>query len=373
MDFEINDIRTPIKLLNPTLDFDSIYTFYYDETNNLKKFYVKEDDFNYSFCSNFVLGGVLYEGSKPQLQDFFDGLNLQPNIKEVKLKHIAFGEFQDCLKSKKLDVLLKRIITSPLYLHYTTLNFLYWSIADIVDSAITNSEIAQQLGMPFAYKLKNDLYFLCKHEIDSVISLLHYYKYPNLKKEDVVPFINSLVSLFHEYEDDYRFHLGLTSLKQILKESKKKESLPFIMDEEDYILLKNFTSLYLAPLYTFKNSNHIFDKEENIQNALKEYRLLDNGIPFNNYSFEDSKNDVLIQVSDILVGLVGKMTTFINTHNSDEIIIQIRQFDDTQLANLDNYLELVNKSDKKNRAFFNNIDSYEEVSKLKMIFDIRNK
>ncbi|MEL7600247.1 MAG: DUF3800 domain-containing protein [Proteiniphilum sp.] len=373
IDFEVNEIRTFIRLSNLTLDFDSSFTFYYDETNNIKTFYVKEDDFNYSFHSNFVLGGVLYEGNKPPLDDIFQGLRLQPNVKEVKLKHIAYGEFQDCLKSTKLDVFLKKIIETPLYLHYTSLNFLYWSIADIVDSAIVNSKIAQQLGMPFAIKLKNDLYFLCKCEIEDVIAIFNHYKYPNLKKENIIPFINSLSHLFVKYEDDPNFHLGLTSLKQILRESEKKESLPFIMDEKDHVLLENFTHFYLAPLYKFKNSNHIFDNENDVQTAIGEYRLLDNGVEFKNYVFEDSKNDILIQVSDVLVGLVGKMTAFINTHTHSEIREVIGQFSDIQLVNLDNYLDLINKSDFKNKAFLHNVDSYEEVNKMQLISDIRNK
>lgn len=54
IDFEVNEIRTFIRLSNLTLDFDSSFTFYYDETNNIKTFYVKEDDFNYSFHSNII-------------------------------------------------------------------------------------------------------------------------------------------------------------------------------------------------------------------------------------------------------------------------------------------------------------------------------
>lgn len=372
-DFEITEIREKIKLLNSSLDFDSIYTFYYDETNNVKRFHVTEEDFNCSFQSNFVLGGVLYEGERPLLQDVFSDLKLQPNIKEVKLKHIAHGELQDCLKSKNLDIFLQKIITVPIYLHYTSLNLLYWSIADIIDSAIVNSKIAQQFDEHITFKLKNDLYFLCKYEIENVIDIFHYYKYPNLKKEDIIPFINSLFHLFEKYENDFNFFIGLTLLKQILKESKKKETLPFIMEEKNYILLDNFTHFYLAPLYKFKNSNHIFDNENDIQAAIAKYRLLDNGVEFKNYVFEDSQEDILIQISDVLVGLVGKMTRFINTHTCKEIVEEVSLFSKIQLKNLDNYLNLLNKSDLKNKAFLHNVDCLGELHKMQLLFDLRKK
>lgn len=373
IDFEIDKIRKHIKAMNPYLDFDSCYTFYYDETNNLKTFYIKETDFNYSFQANFVLGGVLYENEKPDIENIFQGLDLQPNIKEVKFKHIAHGGLQDCLKSQRLNILLKRIINTPLYVHYTSVNFLYWSIVDIVDSAIVNSPTAKQLGSSFANHLKNDLYFLCKYELDDVISIFHHFNYPNLEKKDISEFIKNLSSLFEEYEKDVRFHIGLTSLKQILKESEKNEELPFIMGNKDHILLENFTHFYLAPLYKFKNSKHIFDNEFSIQESLQEYRLLDKGVVYNNFLFEDSQNDLFIQLSDVVVGIIGKMTHFVNTHTCDEILYEISKFSDLQLNNLDLYLDIITKSHNKNMAFLHNVDSFEEINKMDVICKARNK
>jgi hypothetical protein len=89
INFEISNIRKMTKMLVPTADFDSSFDFYYDETNNIRKFYVREIDFNSSFNSNFVLGGLVYEGTQPNIKSLFDSLNLQSNIKEVKLKHIT--------------------------------------------------------------------------------------------------------------------------------------------------------------------------------------------------------------------------------------------------------------------------------------------
>ena len=57
IDFEIAEIEAAnqfARLLNPRVDFTTPYIFYYDETNNIKTFYVKENDFNYTFTANFV-------------------------------------------------------------------------------------------------------------------------------------------------------------------------------------------------------------------------------------------------------------------------------------------------------------------------------
>ncbi len=184
--FNVSDVIRMTKILAPTANFDSSFTFYYDETNNIRKFYVRKTDFNSSFNSNFVLGGLVYEGNQPDIKPLFDGLKLQKNIIEVKLKHIAKGEFLDCLKSKKLNIFLDCLLELDLYIHYSSLNILYWSIADIVDSAITNSEVAMQLGLGFSNHLKNDLYKLAKLEIGMITELFYNFGYPNLKKESIL-------------------------------------------------------------------------------------------------------------------------------------------------------------------------------------------
>jgi len=373
VNFDISDVRRMTKMLAPTADFDSPFTFYYDETNNIRKFYVRENDFNSSFNSNFVLGGLVYEGTRPDIKPLFDKLKLQKNITEVKLKHIAKGEFLDCLKSEKLNIFLKYLLDNDLHIHYSSLNILYWSIVDIVDSAIANSEVAMQLDLNFSNHLKNDLYKLSKLEIESVIELFYNSDYPNLKKESVLEFIEELTSIFDEYIDMQEFHLGLESLRQILKEAKKRDSLPFIMDEEDRILIENFSQFYLRPIYLFKNSNHIFDNEVAISEILAGYKIIDDSKEIKNYSFVDSQSDLFIQASDIFVGLMGKFASYINTSSREKIISDFDSLSEKQLSNIDVLINLIGKSNSKNVAFLHSIDSYEELTKMNLIHEIRNR
>ena len=360
-------------MLTPTADFDSSFTFYYDETNNIRKFYVRETDFNSSFNSNFVLGGLAHEGTPPNIKSLFDRLNLQNNIKEVKLKHIAKGHFLDCLKSEKLNCFLTYLLDSDFYIHYSSLNILYWSIVDIVDSAIADSEVAMQLGLDFSNYLKNDLYKLAKLEIESVIELFYNSEYPNLKKEAVLEFIEELTSIFDEYIDTEEFHLGLESLRQILKQAGKKDSLPFVMDEENYVLIGNFSQFYLRPIYLFENSNHIFDNEVAIAEILANYRIINDNKEIKNYSFVDSQSNLFVQASDIFVGLMGKLANYINTNSIEKIIDDLSSLSDKQLNNIDSLINLLNKSHRKNIAFLHSIDSYEELTKMNLIREIRDK
>lgn len=371
--FDVNQIRDFHKLLVPNADFDSAFTFYYDETNNFRKFYVKERNFNYSFQSNFVLGGVVYHEYQPDISKLFSSLNLQSSIQEVKLKYLAKGDFLSCLKSQKLNYFLKYLLENNIYIHYSNINLLYYSMVDIVDSALVHSEVATQLGLDFSNFLKDSLYKLAKLEIDSVVNLFYSFEYPNIKKESVLHFIDALLDLFEDYEDTIEFHIGLTSLKQILKESKKEESLPFIMDEEDYILLNNFSDFYARPIYLFKNSTHIFDKEDSIEEVLSKFVFKDGDKVLQSYSFENSKDNLYIQASDTFIGLVGKLSFFINTSSLADIESSIQNLSNYQLETLDIYLDLIKKSESKNFAFLHSIDSFEEMSKLKLLSQMRNK
>lgn len=367
INFEIAEtvVATRIaQLMNPRIDFDTAYNFYYDETNNIKTFYVKENDFNFTFTANFVLGGIVYQGDQPEVQPLIDSFKLQKTAKEVKFSHIAFGNFLNCLKSHKLKLYLQFLKDSNIYVHYSSLNILYWSIVDIVDSAILSSDSAKELGLTFANQLKNDLYKLARLEIDAVIELFYKFAYPNIKEQDVINFVEELTNIFEPYLDTEEFHFGLESLRQILKEAKKKGSLPFIMDEEDYVLLEDFSQFYLRPIYTFKGSTHVFDNEDSIKDILKDYRILDNGNEIKNYSFVDSQDNSLTQLSDIFVGFMGKFTQYRNTHTIEEITADIQLMTQLQLDNLNLFIDVINKSDQKNPAFLHATDSYEEIMKF---------
>jgi len=367
IDFEISQIRQFTKMLAPTADFETPFTFYYDETNNIKKFYVRENDFNYTFTANFVLGGLVHKGQAPNVLTLIDSFKQQRSAKEVKFKHIANGDFLDCLKSEKLKLFLQFVKESNLYVHYSSLNILYWSIVDIVDSAIMNSESAIQLGPQFANHLKNDLYKLSRLEIDSVIQLFYKFEYPNLKKESVLPFIEELTSLFNGYIDTEEFHFGLESLRQILKEAKKKGSLPFIMDEKDYILLQDLSQFYLRPIYLFKKSTHIFDNEDSISETLLDYRILDDNEEIKNYTFVDSQTNLLIQLSDVFVGIMGKLTNYLNTSSREKIDAELNSLLEIQKININLLIDVIDKSDNTNIGFIHNTDSYEEMSKMNKI------
>ncbi|MBK5240244.1 DUF3800 domain-containing protein [Clostridium sp.] len=349
---------------------NEVYTFYYDETNNVRKFCLKEDGYNSSVCTTFVLGGVMHRGlsSTANTEELWRNLKLQRNIKEIKLIHLAKGDFIKCLDSTKLNYYLKWLLDSDLYIHYSALNLLYFSLIDIVDSAIENSDVSKSLGREFSDLLKNNLYTLVKMKEALFVKLFYKYKYPDIQKEDIRAFINELINIIRQYEDIPNLHIGLVSLRQILKESLITEELVFIMNEKEKILIENFMHFYLRPVYMFKNSIHIFDNEDSIKLLIKETGLSYYDDPLKNYDFVNSQSSKYIQISDVFIGLFGKFTMFINSNTVEEIQKILSNLVGLQEDNLKLFRALISKSDTMNKALLFTSVSWEERSKYEMFY-----
>ena len=114
--------------MNPNLNFDTDWIFYYDETNNFKKLHIKDrTDFNVNIENNFVLGGLCHDLSINIDESLiFSNIPLQKSAKEVKLKHIANGSFLEILKSTKLTVFMENIIKMPSTLSIRIIYLSYW-------------------------------------------------------------------------------------------------------------------------------------------------------------------------------------------------------------------------------------------------------
>jgi len=281
MIFRLDDLRENLGISIEKLD-DS-FIFYYDETNNIRKLYLlKEKYFNIGLDNvykNFILGGVCFskEIDKVKIDDLKKNLKLQKNIKEIKLKHIAKGNFLECLTSNKLNIFLKWLKNNS-YIHFSSINFLFWSIVDIIDSAIY---LYKEL-VPLHFDLKTVFYEIIKSNYEYFIDLFIEYEYPNIKREKANEFLDKLkIAIRTKYQNididllkiDKNIFNKLTEILLFLLEDSKNKELAFIMDEEDHILINDLSEFYLRPIYTFVNSKHIFDVENNIKKIFENYEF----------------------------------------------------------------------------------------------------
>lgn len=356
--------------------FFKCYTIYLDESSNCVKFRFKDikGNTNVKWYNDFVLSGIAFEGdSDPiRIEDLFEKFELQKNITDVKLKHIANynGEdrerFVDILESKKVSILLETLLQSnQIYMHWATQNLLYYSLVDIVDSV---------LELPLIHdEVKNILYNYALKDQARLLGLLAKYDYPNIKEDKISSFCEQFIcwteSLIPQNTEEY---FALELLRQGTKTSRRTNHLLFLQDNTDKLLIENFVPIYAMRAAAFPNSNIHFDKcgivESNIQTYLNIYCV--NKIP--NYDFLNSKNNRWIQLSDMVSGINGALMAYVNLHDIRSIHERLKGFDKTQNRNLEMFMKLRVKSSKKNKYFDNMSKNLQQIERIQFLMEYFN-
>lgn len=293
--------------INPNC-FETNDTFYYDETDNVKKFRVKERGFNVAANSHFVLGGITtnLQITIDELKSVW-GFQNDPYIMEIKStnKSIFKGEFVDVLKSGKVCDFLQLIVDKSCFVHFFNLNILYYSLVDIIDS------IHDDDMLTYFDDFKTMLYLVVQNDLSSSSSVLYKYNYPNLKDEDCSSFINDIILLIDNYSQHHSvFKTPLLLLKSHLQKGLNQNELVFIQHNTDLEPIERLGDFYMQKIYMLPNAKHVFDNEDDVKSFFMNNSIELNGQKLKNYCFVDSKTNALIQVSDLIVAILGRYFKF---------------------------------------------------------------
>ena len=322
---------------------DSHYTLYFDESGNTRCFWLKDGKYNVDPFTHFVLGGIVAETSV----DFGYAkkrIGCNVTVQEIKSKNVYKGDFETCLKSTMLKNFLDLIIEQKWLVHFSAVELFYYAIVDIVDSIMdVDADI---------YQIKNELYRILRHDLSMTQQIMVQYKYPNVSDNNKKDFLNSCIKVLDNYITDTGRANELTyKLRLNFQLAQEKTELPFIQDEDTGSLLQSFFHFYLRPIYMFKNSQIILDEELSIQEKLEPYCLSFDGATLNNFQFVNSKENVMVQLSDVMMGIIARYLRFVNM-NLDCIDDAVSKFDANQLASLFQLNNILNISVSDNPAFW---------------------
>ncbi|UVT18315.1 MAG: DUF3800 domain-containing protein (plasmid) [Nitrospira sp.] len=349
---------------------DAEYVFYHDETNNIKKLRLGVQGFNVTEPGVFVLGGVVHDGAPRSFdpESLRNAMHIQRSAGELKLKHVAKGEFLDLLTSDKLTTFLQWISDNDLFVHYHALDPLFWSLVDIMDSILYR--LGEPRLMELHIRLKADLTALLRANLPETTSLFYRYNYPDLAPENRKPFLNELISML-EQSDDVLPEFNSMMLKGMLQAGRDLPSLDFIEGCTPHLLIESFTIFYLKRIALFKHSTHILDMEDSIRDDLQSMKLVSGGQPVKNYRFADSKSEPGIQVSDIVVGLIGKMYSYFAGTTRDEVSAARASLIGTSLKNAELLRDIIDASHEANIAFLDHVTSANEIGKMNVFLRSR--
>lgn len=360
---DLDKLRKQLVQFNGPTGTETPATLYYDETNNIRKLHISERGLNVANLNVFVLGGIVHMGRPRRLDltSLRDAMRIQKNASEIKFKHVAPGTFPDLLRSTNLTTLLNWISDNGLLIHYQALDPFFWSVVDIVDSLL------HKIGDPMLIRghlvLKSDLTEILRADFADTIDLFHRYSYPSLSPESRAPFLNELIASVK------RTHVPLRTahaeiLGQVLRKGLDLDGLIFIEDNAPLRLIDDFSSFYVNRIALFNNAVHILDMEEQIRDRLQAMALTRGGVPATNFTFVDSKTEAGIQVSDVVVGLLGKMHSYFTQTRIQDVSSLRASLTGVSLANAELLRDCIARSDDANAAFLNHVMSAHDLPKL---------
>lgn len=330
-------------------DIDEAFSFFYDETNNIRKLHLTELGTNAPDLKNFVLAGIVLRHGQafPDISELMRELRIPVTASELKFKHVGHGQYEDILGSWRIELLLKWLKFHDLLAHYSNLNVLFWALIDIVDSLWEDPRFEQYL--PYHAELKSELYFVVQENVDAFMRLLHRHGYPNLARSGIRAFYQDVQAFWTAHAPEHR-SAGAKLIHAMLGRVDNKSPMTILTGNENGLVIKDFSIFFLRPVYIFKNASHTFDRETYVEKALSRVELMDNGRRVD-YRFVDSKSDPRIQVSDVVCGLIGRHFNFVQDHSMTQLRSIKANLTARQRSNLSLLKDLVGRSDAQSNGF----------------------
>jgi hypothetical protein len=147
------------------------------------------------------------------------------------------------------------------------------------------------------------------------------------------------------------------------------KELVFIEKNITRKLIDEFALFYQQPIELFTKSQHIFDEEKQVMDFFEKFIFMDRKAILNNFIFVKSDEYELIQVSDIIVGLLGKFMTYIDQLKLNQINFLKINLDSMQKENIGKFLYLLKQSIIESNAFFHYITSISHINKIGLLLN----
>lgn len=344
------------------------FQFYYDESNNCRKFWLdsSKNNFNHDFRADFVLAGIASENEfQIPFEELKQRFGLQKNVVELKSKSLFRGkDFLQCMGMKQVTALIMLFSDFDLYMHYFHVNNFFYTIVEILDSIATPEEI-EDFGFDY-FMLKTTFYNMLVPNIDRVTQTMIKYSYPNIKTGNIEDFCNNLldsIDLRYNQRPDEKFISGM------LKRASKSTEMVFIQNNVDFVMQEDYSIFYVDPILKFPKAMHHFDEELSIQD--KVFDIVSKvGNRVTNYEFVNSKDNTMIQISDLVAGLLGKMFMFINFIPNNAMRKTVKGLNNVQIKNCLAFNELRMKSDMRNKGLLHSITAIGLLDKLNRFFSL---
>ena len=391
-------------ILHDIQNVDVQKNVFYDESNNYRSVYLRNGKLNIPEDNNFVQAGIVddNDNAKFTVEELKLQLKIhQPSLQEIKAKNIFSGDFIDVVNDDKTLLFMQFIDKHKYPIHVTNLNILYWVVIDIVQSIIETINIKTILESLTAQEFcdflninnytektfREDHFKECKLmnfvqrkqtallldvarcDKKSFISLLAKHNIPNISCPD--DFINDLYLLYQANKERIDTRGTISQWDKLFFEKCCLDfhygNLLYIQDEFEKALIEDFLIFYLHIPQIMTRCNHFFDEENTIQDLISKYPAGE--LSSLKFYFINSKNDVRIQVSDVLAGFFAKFYTFIDNHTYAELITVRNSLNDNAKKTIALLTKAIKRCDSISRGLSVRIDSLNNCCKADLFLE----
>lgn len=339
---------------NPTLyGTDSDLALYYDETNNVRKLRLTESGLNVAKHDNFVLGGIVLKPgqSAGDIEELRKLLWIQKTAPEIKFDLVAKGDFEKVLDSSKLNKVFAWLVERGIGVHYVNVNILNWFILDIVESLVADERFEDFL--PFHREIKNEFHRIAIADLPSFLTLLRRYSFPDIDRSKTNEFMDEIRAVVQRHWP-VRPNRATLMLSDLFSRARSLPQLAFLVDETPNELIDGFSDFFIDRICTFKNARHVLDEEYEIQDAIEKFQLM-NGDREVDFSFVDSKSVAEVQLSDVVVGFLGKYFTFIEKTPMPVLLRKRKALSRTQASTLKLLEAMIDISDETSNGLLHRL------------------
>lgn len=331
-------------------------TFYFDESNNIRKGSIGLPNDNNPDLGNlcFVLGGIAVE-NKIDFDALLNFVGAKQTPRDAKFKFFSYGEssFECSIAQPRLRKLFEFLLEKDIYIHFDVLHYMHFALVDILDSLIQEDDAVQMSAFYYYKQLQSDMTEVLYKDYQALHNILVEFEFPNIPKGKSTSFINRILNLYCDnlvyFDSDSPDYFTKELLRQIIKAKRNRTNMYFLEGNKPFEISNFLYFDYLARASEILDTKH-FDNEPTIAKEL--YAFDKNYKEKLNMDFVDSSVCREVQISDVICGFVSRMYSFLG-HN-----------DEGALTNFINGLENNSESIRTLKAFIKLMDKYDCASQL---------
>lgn len=373
---------------------------YLDETNNTRMLSLKNKkdslNFNIDIKNNdeiFFLGGVFFQKDKKinydYIQEFKNNELSEFKFKSYIRKNISRENRDNFLKiisSKNALKLFNFIKKNDIKIWFSAIDIFYYGIADLIDpishEVIKNAKEKYYFGLKEEVTIHNFLKSLFNNYIkknnDEFKQFIKKNNIPHMSNVDISIITYLKNSIIKEYNEDDFYHsknnsefykeviniLNEIDIKNVnlLKSIKTFEENFSKKDLNKNILVDHYNEMYILQNVHLSDSNIFYDENGNLNVSYLQKNDKNN----NKLNSLDSKDNILIQICDIVVNLVKRFFNWVaNKDNINDFCFEIlmkTSSDEKEALRI--WLNLLNDTNYKYRNLINYIINDSQRYKL---------